>query len=310
MNVLVTGGAGYVGSHLVNALCQAGYAVRALDLRLVCGEYVAGPGYEFIQGSVVDANVVAQAMQDVEAVCHLAWGFYPGDERRELQENILGTLNLLQASLEADVQHMVFASTAVVYGPTGPARVGEEHPCYPERSAIGGPVYGIAKLACEKLCLAYGRRGLLATILRMHGVFGAGRLGQFGNMIEQALAGEPVKAIRGAGGEYIHLDDVLRAFLLVIGNSKAYGQVFNLAGSHTYSEPELARYIVETVRSESRVGLAEDPAQEMVSVSVDKLDRVLEYRPGRGEYLTGLIRDALATDSEQVPQRRTWLALN
>jgi UDP-glucose 4-epimerase len=293
MNVLVTGGAGYVGSHLVHALCRAGCAVRALDLRPACAEWVVETGCEFIQGSLTDTALVAQAVQGIETICHLAWGFYPGDERRELQDNILGTLNLLQAALEANVQQVVFASTAVVYGPTGSTRVGEEHPCHPERGSIGGPVYGIAKLACEALCLACGRRDLPATVLRMHGVFSEGRLSQFGQMIEQALAGEPVRAIRGAGGEYIHLDDVLRAFLLVIGNVKAYGQVFNLAGSHTYREPELARYIVETAGSESRVELVEDPAQEMVSVSVDRLDRVLGYEPERGEFLTGLIRDAV-----------------
>jgi nucleoside-diphosphate-sugar epimerase len=199
------------------------------------------------------------------------------------------------------VQHVVSASTAVVYGPTGPARVGEENPCHPERSAIGGPVYGIAKLACEGLCLAYERQGLPATVLRMHGIFSEGRLGQLGQMIEQALAGETVKAVRGAGGEYIHLEDVLRAFLLVIGNPKAYGQVFNLAGSQPYCEPKLARYIVERAGSQSQVELIEDPAQQMVSVSVDKLGRVLGYRPKRGEFLTELIRHAFVR--EEVERR-------
>jgi UDP-glucose 4-epimerase len=293
MNLLVTGGAGYIGSHLVNALCQAGYAVRALDLQPAFAERVVETGCEFIQGSLTDAVLVAEAVRGIETICHLAWGFYPGDERRELQENVLGTLNLLQVAQEANVRQVVFASTAVVYGPTGPARVGEGHPCHPERSSIGGPVYGIAKLACEGLCLAHGRRSLPATILRMHGVFGKGRLGQFGQMIEQALAGEPVKAIRGAGGEYIYLDDVLRTFLLVIGNAKAYGQVFNLAGSHTYRDPELARYIIETAGSESPVELVEDPAQGMVSVSVDKLTTMLGCELERGEYLTRLIQDTL-----------------
>jgi nucleoside-diphosphate-sugar epimerase len=68
------------------------------------------------------------------------------------------------------------------------------------------------------------------------------------------------------------------------------GQVFNLAGTHTYNDPELARYIVETAGSESQIELIEDPTQEMVSVSIDKLRRLLEYRPERGEFLTGMIR--------------------
>jgi len=222
VKVLVTGGAGYVGSHLVGALRQAGHAVRVLDLQPANGD--------FIQGGVADPHLVSQAVRDVEVVYHLAWGFYPGDERHEIQENLFGTLNLLEAVLAAEVRHFLFASTAVVYGPTGPVQVDEEHPCHPERSTIGGPVYSITKLACEQLCLVYQRRGLPVTIFRLHGVFSQGRLGQFGQMIEQALAGKPVKAIREAGGEYVHLEDVLQAFLLAAGNPKAHGEVFNLAG--------------------------------------------------------------------------------
>jgi UDP-glucose 4-epimerase len=285
MKVLVTGGAGYVGSHLVNALRQAGYAARVLDLRPANGD--------FIQGSVADPSLVVQAVRGVEVVYHLAWGFYPGDERREIQENLFGTLNLLEAALAAGVRHFLFASTAVVYGPAGPVRVDEEHPCHPERSTIGGPVYGITKLACEKLCLVYQQRGLPVTVFRMHGIFSQGRLGQFGQMLRQALAGEPVKAIRQAGGEYAYLEDVARAFLLAMDNPKAHGEVFNLAGSHTYRDPDLARHIVETAGSKSQVELVEDPTQGMISVSVDKLRRVLGYEPERGEFLTGLIQNYL-----------------
>jgi UDP-glucose 4-epimerase len=251
---------------------------------------------DFIQGNVADRRLVARAVRDVEVVYHLTWGFYPGYERRELQENLLGTLNLLEAALAAGVKHFLFASTAVVYGPTGPIRVDEEHPCHPERSTIGGPVYGITKLACEQLCLVYQQRGLPVTIFRVHGVFSQGHLSQFGQMIEQALAGKPVKAIREAGGEYAHLEDVVQAFLLATGNPQTHGEVFNLAGSHTYRDPELACYIVETTGSESQIQLIEDPTQGMISVSVDKLHSLLGYRPERGEFLTGLIRHALPSE--------------
>jgi UDP-glucose 4-epimerase len=294
MNMLVTGGAGYIGSHLVGALRQSGHAVRVLDLRMPSGEHSADPGCDFIQGSVADRPLVAQVVQDVQAVYHLAWRFYhesqPEEERCEIQENISSTLNLLEAALAAGVSHFLFVSSAVVYGPTGPVQVDEEHPCHPERSTLGGPVYGIAKLACEKACLLYQRRGLPVTVFRLHGVFSEGRLGQFGSMIEQALAGEPVRATRGAGGEYMHVSEVVRVLLLATGNPQAHGQVFNLAGTHTYNDPELARYIVETAGSESQIELIEDPAREMVSVSIDKLCRLLEYRPERGEFLKGMIR--------------------
>jgi UDP-glucose 4-epimerase len=303
VKVLVTGGAGYIGSHLVAALQQVGHAVRVLDLRPPGEEHLASPpGLDFIQGSVADPSPVAQAMQGVEVVFHLAWSFRawrfypeirPEEERREIQENLFGTLNLLEAALAAGARHLLFSGSAVVYGPTGPAQVDEEHAYHPERSALGGPVYGITKLACEKLCLAYQRRGLPVTVFRLHGVFNEGTLNQFGQMIQQALAGQPVRAIREAGGEYVHIDDALQAFLLAMDNPRAYGEVFNLAGSHTYSDSELARYIIETTESKSQIKWVEDPAQGMISVSVDKLRVVLGCKPERGEFLTALIRGSL-----------------
>lgn len=293
MKVLVTGGAGYIGSNLANAFHRLGHAVRVLDVRSGGSEGALEPGCDFVQGNLSDAEAVARALQDIEVVCHLAWGFYPGDEQRELQENIAGTLNLLQAALEAGIEHLVFASTAVVYGPAGPTRADERHPCHPERSAIGGMVYGIAKLACEKLCLAYGRQGMPATILRMHGVFGRGHLAQFGQMIEQALAGQPVRCIREAGGEYARLEDVLRAFVAAMGTPQTYGETYNLAGTYTYRDLELARYIVEAADSSSKIEASEDPTQGMISVSIDKLRRALGIEPGGGEFLNALIKDEI-----------------
>jgi nucleoside-diphosphate-sugar epimerase len=183
MRVLVTGGSGYIGSHLASALRRAGHLVRVLDLRPLSSEFPPGSGCDFVRGSVTDPGLVAQAVQDVDVVYHLAWRFlawrfYPeirsDEERREIQENIFGTLNLLEAALAADVRHFLFSGSAVVYGPTGPVQADEEHSCHPERTALGGPVYGIAKLACDKLCLLYQQRGLPATVFRLHGVFNEG----------------------------------------------------------------------------------------------------------------------------------------
>ena len=251
---------------------------------------------------MTDPDAVARAMQDVEAVYHLAWRFLcaascpeacPEDERREIQENLFGTLNLLEAALAVGVQQFVFASSAVVYGPTGPEKVDEEHPCHPEISTIGGPVYGVTKLACEKYCLAYHRRGLPVTILRIHGVFSGEKLGQFETMIEQALAGRPVQAFREAGGQYVHIDDVLKACLLVLDDRSAYGEVFNLAGTHTYRDPELARFIVDTAGSKTDLALIDEPGQAMISVSVGKLCELLGHQPTKEEFLPGLIRQAI-----------------
>jgi UDP-glucose 4-epimerase len=293
VNTLVTGGAGYIGSHLADALRRDGQAVRVLDARRPGAQSRTGSTPDYVHGSIADHRATAQAVQGIDVVVHLAWGFHPGDEGRELRENLLGTFTLLEAALAAGVQHFLFASSAVVYGPTGPARVNEEHPCYPERGAIGGPMYGIAKLACEKLCLVFQRRGLPVTVFRLHGVFSEGRLGQFGHMIERARSGELVRVVREAGGEYLHLEDAISAFLLAGGNPQAHGQVFNLAGTHTYREAELARLVVEVAGTGSRLEWVDDPALGMISVSAEKACRLLGIEYQMGDFLTPLIRRAV-----------------
>jgi hypothetical protein len=107
----------------------------------------------------------------------------------------------------------------------------------------------------------------------------AGRLPQLRSN-EQALAGEPVRAIREAGGEYVHLGGILRAFLLTADSPQVHGEVLNLAGSHMYHDPDLACLVVGATGSGSPVELVENPGLGMVSVSVDKLRRVLGYAPG------------------------------
>jgi UDP-glucose 4-epimerase len=293
MSTLVTGGSGYIGSHLLDVLRHAGHRVRVLDPRPIGRQHLADPGCEWVEGHTADPECAARATQDIDVLYHLAWSFHPDQEQREVEENLLGTLTLLKAALAARVSHVVFASSAVVYGP-GPIKVSEEQPCHPERSTIGGPLYGITKLASEKLCLVHQRRGLPVTIFRMHGIFSEKRLGQFGQMIEHALAGRTVRAIRDAGGEYAHLDDVVQAFLLAMDSLRAQGEIFNPAGSHTYRDSDLARFIVKVTGSKSQVELTENPEEQMVSVSVTKLHSSLGFSPRRGEFLTELIQHALA----------------
>ena len=289
MNVLVTGGAGYIGRHLVNALLAEGHMVRVLDLQAPDAPQSPG-GCEFIQGSLADSSLVAKVVQGIQAVHHLAWSFQPGDERREIEENLQGTLNLLEASRASGVEHFIFASSAVVYGPTGPEPVHEEHVPHPEQGTIGGPSYGITKLACEKYSQSYQRRGLPVTVLRIHGVFSQRRLGQFEEMIRRARNRQAVRVVRGAGGQYVHLEDVVAACCLVTGNRKAFGEVFNLAGSWQYQDTELARQIADMAETGAKVELVEDPGQRMVSVSAEKLRRVLGFSSMRGEFLSGLVR--------------------
>jgi len=288
MNLLVTGGSGYIGSALVSSLARMGHAVRVFDLRPPA-HFEKHSNCEFVPGNLLNASEVSGALPDIECVYHLAWSFYPEDYRREIKENLAATLNLLEACRTSKVHHLIFASSAVVYGPTGTKPAHEDDACHPERSSIGGPSYGIIKLACEEFILALQDGGRSVTIMRIHGVFSENRLGQFSEMIERAAEGKDVSAIREAGGQYTHLDDAVSALCLALGRKEALGEVFNVAGSRIYRDSDIADHVVETAGTASKVALLEDSGRSMISVSIDKISRQLGYRPREDDFLSELI---------------------
>jgi UDP-glucose 4-epimerase len=288
MNILVAGGAGYLGRALVSSLVKGRHMVRTLDLQPPSPTQVFA-GCEHVHGDLLDAQGIGMALRDIEAVYHLAWSFYPGDCRSEAEENLVGTLNLLDACSASGVSHFIFASTAVVYGPTGEDPACEVDPCRPERSTIGGAVYGVTKLACEHYAMACRRDGLPVTFMRIHGVFSRDRLAQFSTMIDQATQGREIVAFADAGGQYAHLDDVIWALSAVLGRGEALGETFNVAGHRLYRDREIAGYIARKGGTGSVLSLLNDPGQAMISVSVEKLSQSVGYSPRKSDFLRGLI---------------------
>jgi UDP-glucose 4-epimerase len=286
MNVLVTGGAGYIGSSLVNSLLGAGHTVRVIDRKLPKS---VQKSCEYVQINLLAAEALSIALDDIEAVYHLAWSFHPEDYRREIEENLLGTLNLLEASKASRVRQLIFASTATVYGPTGKNPVNESDLCQPEKCKIGGPFYAITKLACEHYTIAFQGNGSSATIVRIHGVFSKDRLAQFARMIGQAIDGKELTVVANAGGQYAHLDDVIWAMCEVLGREDAHGETFNLGGGQMYCDLEIAEYILEKVGSDSKIVSLNDPSQSMISVSTDKLTQVIGYHPRDDDFLREMI---------------------
>ena len=288
MKILITGGAGYLGRALVRSLTEGRNTIRIFDLQAPPSTH-SQPGCEYVCGDLLDAQGLGTALRDIEAVYHLAWSFYPDDHRREVEENLLGTLNLLNTCKGSQVRHFIFASSAVVYGPTGEEPAREIDPCHPERSTVGGPVYGITKLACEYYTLAWGREGLPITIMRIHGVFSKDRLAQFSTMIDQAIESKEIHAFTEAGGHYAHLDDVISALCGVLGKQQAFGQIYNVAGCRVYRDKEIAQYIAQMGRAGSKVSLVSDPGQGMILVSIDKLSQSVGYHPRKVDFLRDLI---------------------
>ena len=191
--VLVTGGAGFLGSRLVRTLLEKKCKVRVLDTRYgeLEGEKArrnlefVGIGHDELHGGIADSKLVRSAMKRVEIVYHLAinWDGHTWKHRIPLADlfdvNIRGTLNLLEAASLQKVRHLMFASSAAVYGETfqtlsrkgrlaNASPAGEKSTCLPELwKGDPGPAYGILKLATEKLCLMYyHQHGLPVTAFR------------------------------------------------------------------------------------------------------------------------------------------------
>ncbi|HEY6462331.1 MAG TPA: NAD-dependent epimerase/dehydratase family protein, partial [Polyangiaceae bacterium] len=174
MRVLVTGGAGYVGSHMAHALVREGHAVVVLD-DLSAGHREAVPaGAAFVEGSVADRAAVGAVLRahGVEAVLHFAARIQVGesvtDPRRYYEGNVGATIALCDAVLDAGVRSFVLSSTAAVYGDPIRVPIDEDHPTVPINP------YGETKLAIERMLGAYGRAyGLRWAALRYFNAAGA-----------------------------------------------------------------------------------------------------------------------------------------
>lgn len=202
MKVLVTGGAGFIGSNLIKQLCNDGHAVTALD-NLLTG-YRSNldpfPQVRFIEGDIRDEKKIADAMKGVEVVFHLASSV--GNKRSieqpldDAEINVMGTLKVLEAARRERVRKIVASSSAGIFGELKTLPIREDHPVEPDTP------YGSTKLCMEKLCLAYAKLyDLEAVCLRYFNVYGPNqRFDAYGNVI-------PIFAFKILRGDKITIFD-------------------------------------------------------------------------------------------------------
>lgn len=260
---LVTGGAGFIGSHLTEALIEQGYPVRVLD-NLSTGHrrnlaHLAGR-VEFVEGDVGDEKLLDQVAAGVEVIFHLAaLVSVPASLKEPLRAettNALGTLKLLAAAKAAGVRRLVLSSTSAVYGnePTLPKT--ETMPPDPQSP------YAISKLAAEQYCQLYHQLyGQETVILRYFNVYGprqdpsSSYSGVISIFIDDLARGlRPV--IYGDGEQtrdFVYVKDVVRANLLAAWCPSAAGQIFNVGTG----QPVSINHLFETARR--HFGLALKP---------------------------------------------------
>ena len=255
--ILVTGGAGYIGSQLVRDLAAdprfAHLTIRIYDnLRRerYSGLMDLPPGgsYEFIEGDILDRVNLARAMQGVSAVVHLAaivtTPLHFDHPEWTRQVNQWGTASVVDCALAAGVTRLIYTSSASVYGPGGPFR--EDDRCRPV-----GP-YSTSKLKAEEEVRRSEERGLRATILRLGMTFGSAPAMRFDAVVSRFVyavgVGRPM-SIHGTGEQVrplIHVRDASAALRLCLADARTEGEVFN-AASMNHSVNDIAATLKQLV---------------------------------------------------------------
>ena len=253
MNVLVTGGAGFIGSNVVHLLLQGGHSVAVLD-NLASGyrENIDESAVRFIDADVRDADRVVEAAKGAEVIIHMAASVGNqrslADPRADSAVNALGTLNVLEAARAVGARKVVYSSSAGIFGELRALPIAEDHPVEPDSP------YGVSKLAGEKYCLAYSRLyDLEAICLRYFNVYGVHqRFDAYGNVIPifatLLLRGEPL-TVFGDGEQtrdFINVADVARANVLAACNHGVIG-AFNVGSATAVTVNHLVRLLEEAV---------------------------------------------------------------
>jgi len=259
MKALVTGGAGFIGSHLAAALC-ATHEVRVLD-NLSTGHRrnLAGLDVEFIEGSIADSRAVTRSVEGVDCIFHLAaMVSVPLSVQRPrecVETNVLGLFNVLEAAAAAGVRRLVLSSSAAIYGdnPSSPLRE--------DLAPLPRSPYAVTKLDGEYYCDHYHREGRLETAcLRYFNVFGprqdpaSAYAAAMPIFIRQALAGNPL-TIHGDGGQtrdFVHVRDVVAANLFAASQPGIAG-VYNVGYGECLTILHLAQRIIKALGSSSPV---------------------------------------------------------
>lgn len=286
LRVLVTGGAGFIGSHLVRELVSRGYEVRVLDnLSRGSLESIRDvlDGVELLIKDIRDYEAVSGAVSGVDSVIHLAALTDVEESLREPflynEVNVVGTLNLAKASRRVD--SFIYVSSSAVYGDPVRIPIAEDHPVCPKSP------YGASKASGELYLAAYSRvYGFRSVILRLFNVYGPRQSKSYSGVvvefISRALRGEPL-VIYGSGEQtrdFIYVSDVVRAMLHAL-RSRSSG-TFNVGSGRATRIIDLANEVLRILkRDDIKLIYAEDrPGDIAQSVAdISKARRELGFEP-------------------------------
>ncbi|MGO4491928.1 dTDP-glucose 4,6-dehydratase [Arthrobacter sp. 2YAF22_2] len=270
MKTTITGGAGFIGSHLVEHLLAAGDEVTVLDnlstgrlenLRSVIGHRK----FHFVEGDILDKSAVDKVVSGSDRVFHLAAAvgvnLIVEHPLESLRTNIHGTEVVLDSVLEAGAS-LLLASTSEIYGKNASDSLSEEADRILGSALKSRWTYAAAKGIDEAFAHAYWREfGLRVAIVRLFNTVGPRQTGRYGmvvpRLVKQALTGQPL-TVYGDGKQtrcFSYVGDIVPAITRISAESSAYGNAYNLGGSYEISILTLAERIVELLGSKSDISL-------------------------------------------------------
>jgi len=318
MRILVTGGAGFIGSSLVEQLIKNGHQVTVLD-NIATGQLgnlksvEALEKFRFVHGSVLDSDLVNNCMDENDYVFHLAAAVgvfnIVNNPLESLLTNIRGTEIVLESASKRNIP-VFLTSSSEIYGKNSSDSLKED-----DDRVLGSPTtlrwsYSEAKAIDESLAYAYFQEKKLdVRIVRFFNTVGPRQLGSYGMVIprfvDAALKNEPIK-IYGNGFQsrcFVHVDDVIEAVLLVAFSDKTIGQVFNVGNDTEITILNLAHKIIEATNSSSSIEYVnyedaygsgfEDMARRVPNIQ--KINQVLGWKPKKN--LIDIINDVASFKS-------------
>jgi UDP-glucose 4-epimerase len=302
MRALITGGAGFIGSHLAEALLDRGFRVEVID-DLSTGsiqniEHLKGkPGFSYVLDSVMNRSLMMELVDRAEVVFHLAAAvgvrLIVESPVRTIETNIKATELVLELAAKKRTKVLV-VSTSEVYGKLDKERFGEEDDLVLGPTSRARWCYAASKTIDEFLAKAYFReKGVPVVIARVFNTIGPRQTGQYGmvvpRFIQQALRGEPI-TVYGDGAQrrsFTWVGDVVGAFLALMEQPAAHGEVFNVGHDRDISILELARMVKEMTASRSEIVFVpydqayeegfEDMQRRFPDIS--KIRKLIGYRP-------------------------------
>lgn len=270
MRYLITGGAGFIGSHLADALVARGDSVLVLD-DLSTGnienlaDAIAAGGVELVEGSVCDRELVDECMEQTDACFHLASavGVKLIVERsvESLGRSVRGAQVVIEGA-DRFGRRLLFASTSEIYGKNGSEALTEDSDRLLGPPSVARWSYSIGKAFGEAIALGYHREREGDTVVaRLFNTVGPRQTGAYGmvlpRFVGQALAGEDL-TVYGDGGQsrcFAHVNDTTRALVMLMDEEGARGTAFNVGRSDEITILELARTVIERTRSTSGIRL-------------------------------------------------------